>query len=137
MVGSGTLKYWFVRGNLWRRVNKMTECNCDCHKKSAESDLVKCRKASQRKTTEITELKRKLLIATVAIAVGGTLVGKEALDRVLQYFQTYDKVKQAVDKVTINSDHEISMPTYIGVSPAPSTLAIFGVAALMPTRRRR
>ena len=115
----------------------MTECNCDCHKKNAESELVKCRKVSQRKTTEINQLKRKLLIATVAIAVGGTLVGKEALDRVLQYFQTYDKVKQAVDKVTINSNHEISMPTYIGVSPAPGTLAIFVVAALMPTRRRK
>ena len=116
----------------------MTECNCDCHKKSAESELVKCRKASQRKTTEIDKLKRKLLIATVAIAVGGTLVSKEALDRVLQYFQTYDKVKQAIEKVEIPSNkYEMSPTVYHGVSPSPSTLAVFGLYALTPKRRRR
>jgi len=122
----------------------MTECNCDCHKKDAQKaiedanfELVKCRKTSQRKTVEINKLKKRLVIATIAIAVGGTFVGKEAFDRMLEYFQKYDKVKQAIDRVTINSDYEISMPTYIGVSPAPSTLAIFGAYALMPTRRRR
>ena len=79
-----------------------------------------------------------MLIATIALAVGGTLVSKEALDTVLQYFQTYDKVKQAIDKVTINSDkYEMSDTVYYGVSPSPGTLAIFGVYALMPTRRRR
>ena len=100
----------------------MTECNCDCHKKNAE----------------INQLKRKLLIATVAIAVGGTFVGKEAFDGMLEYFQKYDKVKQAIDKVTINGDkYEMSDTVYYGVSPSPGTLAIFGLYTLMPTRRRR
>ena len=116
----------------------MTECNCDCHKKSAESELVKCRKASQRKTTEIDKLKRKLLIATIAIAVGGTFMGKEAFDNMLDYFQKYDKVKQAIEKVEIPSNkYEMSPTTYHGVSPSPSTLAVLGLIALAPKRRRR
>ena len=123
----------------------MFECNCDCHKKNAESEkkntefeLRKCKENNKRKTNEIHKLKKKLMIATVAIAVGGTFIGKEAFDQVLEYFQKYDKVKQAIDKATTKNDkYEISTPTYYGVSPTPSTLAIFGVYALMPTRRRR
>ena len=116
----------------------MLECNCDCHKKSAESDLKKCKENNKRKTNEINQLKRKLLVATVAIAVGGTLMGKEVFDKVIEYFQTYDKVKQAIDGVTINGDkYEIPMPVYYGVSPAPGTMALFALYALVPTRRRR
>ena len=116
----------------------MTECNCDCHKKSAEYELKKCKENNKRKTNEINQLKRKLLIATVVIAVGGTFVGKEAFDGMLEYFQKYDKVKQAIDKVTINGDkYEMSDTVYYGVSPSPGTLAIFGLYTLMPTRRRR
>tara|TARA_R110000824_G_scaffold144093_4_gene311928 strand:+ start:1816 stop:2190 length:375 start_codon:yes stop_codon:yes gene_type:complete len=124
----------------------MTKCDCDCHKKDAQdafdratNELVRCKKTSHQKSTQIEVLKRKLLIATVAIAVGGTFVGKEAFDRMLEYFQKYDKVKQAIDKVTINSDHEISMPAYYGASPspAPGTLAVFGLYLLIPKSRRK
>ena len=114
------------------------KCTCDCHKKNAESELVKCRKINQRKTVEINQLKKKLLVATIALAVGGTFVGKEAFDSMLEYFQKYDKVKQAIDRATTsNADYEIFPPTYSGVSPSPSTLAVLGLYALAPKRRRR
>ena len=122
----------------------MTKCNCDCHKLDAQkatdratNELVRCKKASQQKSSQIEVLKRRILISTLIIAIGGTFVGKEAFDRMLEYFQKYDKVKQAIDKVTINSDHEISMPTYYGVSPAPGTMAVFGLYLLIPKSRRK
>jgi len=113
-------------------------CNCDCHKKTAETDLKKCRENSTRKSKEINALKKKLVIATIAIAVGGTLVGKEALDKMIEYFQSYDKVKQAIDGIGHNSGDttDIPMPSYYGISPSPSTMGVFVIAALLPVARR-
>ena len=104
----------------------MANCNCECHKKTAESDLKKCQESSKKKTNEINNLKKKLAAATIIIAIVGTLVSKEALDSAIEYFQTYDKVKQAIDS-----------SAGVSVLPAPSTLAVFGVFALMPVKRRR
>ena len=116
------------------------KCNCDCHKKQATNELAKCKEQRKSQSRQLDELKKKLLVATIAIAVGGTLVGKEALDKVLEYFQTYDKVKQAIDGVGINNEkqqYEFPLPTYYGISPSPSTLAIFALMAFTPTPRRR
>jgi len=117
----------------------MTTCNCECHKKTTESDLKKCQENSKKKTNEINSLKKKLAAATIIIAIVGTLVSKEALDSAIEYFQTYDKVKQAIDTVGYapDSDMTIPLPVYYGSSPSPSTLAVFGVFALMPVKRRR
>ena len=104
----------------------MTTCNCECHKKTTESDLKKCQENSKKKTNEINSLKKKLAAATIIIAIVGTLVSKEALDSAIEYFQTYDKVKQAIDS-----------SAGVSILPAPSTLAVFGVFALMPVKRRR
>tara|TARA_R100000458_G_C8274279_1_gene249214 strand:+ start:457 stop:822 length:366 start_codon:yes stop_codon:yes gene_type:complete len=114
-------------------------CDCICPKKSSESDLKKCQESSKKKTNEIHLLKRKLMIATIAIAVGGTLMGKEALDRVVAYFQAYDKVKQSIDSISLETGdkYEIPFQNYYGVSPSPSTLAIFALPLLIPKQRRR
>ncbi len=79
------------------------------------------------------------MIATIAIAVGGTLMGKEALDRVVAYFQAYDKVKQSIDSISLETGdkYEIPFQNYYGVSPSPSTLAIFALPLLIPKQRRR
>ena len=115
-----------------------TECNCDCHKKQATNELAKCKEQRKTQSRQLDEMKKKLLIATIAIAVGGTLVGKEALDKVLEYFQTYDKVKQTIDGIGINNEkYEFPQPTYYGISPSPSTLSVFALMAMMPTQRRR
>ena len=122
----------------------MKECNCDCHKKSAESELKKCQENSKRKSNEIGLLKKKLMIATIAIAVGGTLMGKEVVDKIVEYFQAYDKVKQAIDNSISMTDEQLKHNSddsigYWGVSvlPSPSVLSVFALTALMPTKRRR
>jgi len=116
------------------------KCNCDCHKKQATNELAKCKEQRKSQSRQLDELKKKLLVATIAIAVGGTLVGKEALDKVLEYFQTYDKVKQTIDGIGINNEkqqYDIPLPTYYGVSPSPSTLAVFALMAMIPKPRRK
>ena len=101
-------------------------CNCDCHKKNAETDLKKCKESSKRKTDEINLLKRRLMVTIIAIAIGGTVLGKEAVDKIVEYFQAYDKVKQAIDG-----------SSGVSVLPAPGTLAVFALPLLIPTKRRR
>tara|TARA_R100000655_G_scaffold2919_4_gene11129 strand:+ start:1720 stop:2079 length:360 start_codon:yes stop_codon:yes gene_type:complete len=118
------------------------KCNCDCHKKNAESDLKKCQENSKRKSNEINILKKKLMVATIAIAVGGTLMGKETVDKIVEYFQAYDKVKTAIDKSVSLTDEPLKNSIdngFAGVSvlPSPSALSVFALPLLMPTRRRR
>ena len=116
----------------------MTNCNCDCHKVKDKSDLKKCQESNKKKSKELNELRKKLLIATIAIAVVGTIVGKETLDKVLEYLQTFDKVKQTIDGVGHESGYKmgIPMPVYYGSSPSPGTMGVFAVALLTPTKRR-
>ena len=113
-------------------------CNCDCHKVKDKTDLKKCQESSKKKSKELNELRKKLLVATIAIAVVGTIVGKETIDKVLEYFQTFDKVKQTVERVDRN-DIKYSFPnhTVYGSSPSPSTLSLFVLTALTPTPRRK
>tara|TARA_Y100001938_G_C7885084_1_gene326963 strand:+ start:77 stop:442 length:366 start_codon:yes stop_codon:yes gene_type:complete len=119
-------------------------CDCDCHKKTKENDLKNCKENSKRKTNEINILKRKLMVATIAIAIGGTLMGKETIDKIVEYFQAYDKVKQSIDKSISLTDEQLKYNTddslaYWGVSvlPAPSALSVFALPLLMPTPRRK
>ena len=115
------------------------KCDCDCHKEKDKSDLKKCQESNKKKTRELNELRKKLLVATISIAVIGTIVGKEALDKVLEYFQTFDKVKQAIDEVGANTNEtnwEIAPSIYHGISPSPSTMGIFALTLLTPCKRR-
>ena len=113
------------------------KCNCDCHKKTNLNELAKCKEQRKKQSRQVEELKRKLLIATIAIAVGGTLVGKEALDSVLEYLQTFDKVKQSIG-IGMNSEkYTFPDTTYYAISPNPGTLGVFAVALMMPTQRRK
>tara|TARA_R100001594_G_scaffold150505_2_gene212023 strand:- start:3823 stop:4155 length:333 start_codon:yes stop_codon:yes gene_type:complete len=107
-------------------------CNCNCHKKNAQSELKKCKEQKKQKSKELSELKKKMLALTIALAVIGTLVGKETLDRVVEYFETLDKVKQSSENLFGEAD-----PNFISVPyPSPSTLAVFACLALVPTKRR-
>ncbi|QDP67302.1 MAG: hypothetical protein Unbinned4614contig1000_19 [Prokaryotic dsDNA virus sp.] len=120
----------------------MKECNCKCHKENAESELKKCKEHNKKKTEEIIHLKKKVFAMTIAIAVVVGVVSKESLDKVIEYFQTYDKVKQAIDNSISITDEQLSNTVdngFAGVSvlPSPSTLGIFALTALCPTKRRR
>ncbi|QDP48636.1 MAG: hypothetical protein Unbinned97contig1000_21 [Prokaryotic dsDNA virus sp.] len=120
------------------------KCNCDCHKKTAESDLKKCQDNNKRKTKEINVLKKKLMVATIGIAVGGTLVGKETIDKIVEYFQAYDRVKQSIDNSVSMTDQQLKHNTddsigYWGVSvlPSPGALTVFALPLFTPTPRRK
>ena len=113
-------------------------CDCDCHKEDAFSSLKKCEDRNKRHKKELEVMKKKILALTVAIAVIGTLIGKEGLDRVLEYLETIDKVKQSTIELISKSEpkQDGSLPIYFGGSPSPSTLGVFALTAMLPTKRR-
>ena len=120
----------------------MTKCNCECHKEQDKSDFKKCQEQNKKKTKEINQLRQKLMVATIAIAIVGTLVSKQAFDYCIEYFQKYDQVKQAIEKSIIMTDEQLSNTVdtgFAGVSglPAPSALSVLAIPLLAPTPRRR
>ena len=113
-------------------------CNCDCHKQDNLSKLKKCEDRNKSKEKKIKELEKKLLTLTLVAAIIGTIVGKEAVDSVLEYFTTFNEVKSSIVDITSNNtDWSIDPPVYYGVSPAPSSIAVVGLLAFTPVRRRR
>lgn len=113
-------------------------CNCDCHKQDNLSKLKKCEDRNKAKEKKIKELEKKLLTLTIIAAIIGTIVGKEVVDSVLEYFTTFNEVKSSIVNISSDStDWSIDQPTYYGASPAPGTLAVVGLLAFTPTRRRR
>ena len=113
-------------------------CDCDCHKKDSFDDLKKCKESNKRSKKEVEALKKKVLALTIVVAIVGTLIGKEGLDNALAYFETLDKVKQSTTRLigASGNDFEIMRPMQYGSSPAPSTLGLFALTAMLPTKRR-
>tara|TARA_R100000664_G_C2758692_1_gene147820 strand:+ start:2586 stop:2933 length:348 start_codon:yes stop_codon:yes gene_type:complete len=113
-------------------------CNCDCHKQDNLSKLKKCEDRGKAKDKKIKELEKKILTLTLVAAIIGTIVGKEAVDSVIEYFNTFNEVKSTIVDITTDAgDLTIDSPVYYGISPAPSSLAIFALLAFTPPRRRR
>lgn len=113
-------------------------CTCECHKLSNISELKKCRDKGKSKDKKIKELEKKLLTVTVIVAIMGTIVGKEVVENVLEYFETFDKIKTSITYDIPSKEPKIFPEgEYYGTSPAAGTLAIFGLLALAPTKRRR
>ena len=113
-------------------------CDCPCPRDTAKDDLKKCTEARKKQTEQISQLKKKVFAMTIAIAAVAGVVSKETIDKLVEYFQTYDKVKQAIDTAEAPlGDWEFPDVVYYGSSPSPSALAVFGLYALIPTRRRR
>ena len=113
-------------------------CDCDCHKIKDKNELRKCQEQNKRSKKEVDALKKKLLSLTIAFAIVGTLIGKEGLDKVLEYLETFDKVKQSTTRLieTTSRDSDLPLPIYFGTSPSPSTLGVFALTAMMPPKRR-
>ena len=116
-------------------------CDCPCPKETAKDDLKKCQESRKKQSEQISQLKKKMFAMSIAIAAVVGVVSKETIDKVIEYFQTYDKVKQAIDNSISLSETPIDPidNSFAGVSvlPSPSALAVFGLPLLMPTRRRR
>ena len=117
----------------------MEKCNCDCHKKDALSSLQSCKERIKIKERKIKALERKVVTLTVAVAVVGTVVGKETLDKVLDWLDTFDKTKSRIVDTVGQENLDYTIPAqsiYYGVSPSPSTLPLFALA-MLPCKRRR
>lgn len=117
-------------------------CDCPCPKETAKDDLKKCQESRKKQSEQISQLKKKMFAMSIAIAVVVGVVSKETIDKVVEYFQTYDKVKQAIDNSISLTDEQLSNTVdngFAGVSvlPSPSALAVFGLPLLMPCKRRR
>lgn len=113
------------------------DCDCDCHKQKDAHDLHKCREAGRKKDKRIKELEKKFLILTIAIAIVGTIIGKEFVDSILEFFETTEQIHNVISMEEPVSTYNFPQYYYGGVSPAPSTLTLFGLCALTTRRRRR
>ena len=113
-------------------------CNCDCHKQDNFNKLKKCEDRNKTKDKKIKKLEKQVLTLTLVAAIIGTLVGKEALDSVLEWFDGFNEVKTVItDTITSNDPFIIDSPQTYGESPSPSTLALFGLFFLKPVGRRK
>ena len=85
-------------------------------------DLAECKKRNQSKDKKIKTLDKRVFILTL-IAIGiGAVIGKEALDKIVEWLDTINGVRKGVNELIL---------------PTPSALALFGVAFLTPRRRRK
>tara|TARA_R100000808_G_C2141855_1_gene149676 strand:+ start:103 stop:450 length:348 start_codon:yes stop_codon:yes gene_type:complete len=113
-------------------------CTCDCHKQENFSKLKKCEDKNKQKDKKIKELEKKLLTLTVIACIIGTIVGKETVESIADWIDSVNTIKTTIDNVSyIDNNNSINHPGYYGITPAPSTLAIVGLLAFMPVKRRR
>ena len=114
-------------------------CTCDCHKKESFSELKKCKEKNKQKDKKIKELEKKILTLTVVACIIGTIVGKEAIEYTAQWIESLNTIKTTIDNISyVVPDTSIDHPGYAsGVLPGPSTLAILGLLAFTPVRRRK
>ena len=90
------------------------------------NELHKCKEQQKTKDRKIRELNKKVLTLTIIATVAGTLIGKEALEMIGEWLGL-------LEDFNIGSGGDTSM----GVFPAPGTLAVFGLAYMFPTPRRK
>lgn len=114
------------------------ECNCDCHKATNASKLKKCEDKNRQKEKKIQKIEKKVLTLTLIVVIIGTLVGKEALDSIMDWLNSVNEVKSVIkDTISVNDPFIMEYPQVYGTSPGPATLAAFGCLMFMPTRRRK
>ena len=91
------------------------------------SELHKCREQNKRKEKRLKELNKKVITLTIIATVAGTLIGKEALEFIGEWLGLLEGLN--IGKGGTNAS--------VGIFPSPSTLAVFGLAYMIPTRRRK
>jgi|TARA_Y100001938_G_C7850853_1_gene310726 uncharacterized hydantoinase/oxoprolinase family protein len=85
-------------------------------------DLAECKKRNQNKDKKIKILDKRVFILTL-IAIGiGAIVGKEALDKFVEWIDTINGVRGGMDEL---------------IFPSPGALALFGIALFSSSRKRR
>lgn len=90
-----------------------------------KSDLMLCRKQHETKDRKIKSLDKKVFILTFIVVGVGAIFGKEAVDTIIEWLGKIGEVKTGVDNL------------HGAIVPPPSSLAVFGMFALMSRRSRR
>ena len=90
------------------------------------NELYRCKELNKTKERKLRDLNKKVITLTIIATVAGTLIGKEALELIGQWLGL-------LEDFNIGSGGSNS----VGVFPAPSTLAVFGLVFLFPTPRRK
>jgi MYXO-CTERM domain-containing protein len=109
-------------------IKKAAKDDCPyCRNKEIDqlkSDLFNCKKSTQAKDKKIRELDKRVFTLTIIAVAIGVIFGKETLDNLVEWLDSIHAFKSGASSVT-----EV-------VTPAPGTLAMFGLA-LLPIRRRK
>ena len=90
-----------------------------------KTDLMLCRKQHETKDRKIKALDKKVFILTFIVVGVGAIFGKEAVDTIIEWLGKIGEVKTGVDNL------------HGAIVPPPSSLAVFGMFALMSRRSRR
>jgi hypothetical protein len=90
-----------------------------------KNELHLCKQSSKSKDNAIKKLNKRVFILT-AIAVGiGAIFGKEALDTIVEWMESIGKFNSGATNMSG------------AIVPAPSTLAVFGMLALVTRKSRK
>jgi thiol-disulfide isomerase/thioredoxin len=77
----------------------------DARERGAKDELRKCEEKNKSRDKKIKTLEKKILTMTIAAVVGGTIVGKDVLDKITQYIQSFNSIKDAATKLTTSTDN--------------------------------
>jgi len=80
----------------------------DTRERGSKDELRRCEEKNKSRDKKIRGLEKKILTITVAAVVGGTIVGKDVLDKIASYIQSFNSIKSAATKLTtsINNDSD-------------------------------
>ena len=78
----------------------------DARERGAKDELRKCEEKNKSRDKKIKGLEKKILTMTIAAVIGGTIVGKDVLDKITQYIQSFNSIKDAATKLTTSVDND-------------------------------
>ena len=78
----------------------------DSRERGAKDELRKCEEKNKTRDKKIKGLEKKIITMTIAAVVGGTIVGKDVLDKIAEYIQSFNSIKDAATKLTTSVDND-------------------------------
>tara|TARA_R100001082_G_C4358246_1_gene157979 strand:- start:476 stop:1252 length:777 start_codon:yes stop_codon:yes gene_type:complete len=78
--------------------------------RESKDALRKCEEGHKKKDGQIKGLEKKILTITIVAAVAGTVVGKEFIDKIASYIESFNSVKNAASGLVSTADITDSPP---------------------------
>ena len=75
------------------------------HEQNAKDDLRRCEDTNKSRNKKIKGLEKKILTMTIIAVVAGTVLGKEVLDKIANYIDSFNSIKNAATKLTTSVDN--------------------------------